>query len=181
MIIFIEFHIDNRRRGGCLRVFIDGDSFAKPAREVVIRAAIKRRICAHFVANHPLSLPKRQNNIFFYQVSSEKDAADDFIVQHTQEKDLVLTRDIILADRLLNKNIWVINDRGYRFNANEIRVKLHERVIMLKARESGLYVSSKDNTYTKKDLENFSNCLYNIINRLNKHLLGFSECVMIAL
>ncbi|NIZ40343.1 DUF188 domain-containing protein [Entomospira entomophila] len=162
-----------------MRVLIDGDSFVKQAREIVIRAAIKGVICAHFVANHPISLPKREKNIFFYQVEAGSDKADDFIVEHAHDKDLVLTRDIILASRLLEKNVRVLNDRGYEFTQDNIREKLSERLIMLRARESGLYVPPVDSVYHKKDLANFANRLYNIINDSQKGLRESLECVMI--
>ncbi|NIZ47152.1 DUF188 domain-containing protein [Entomospira nematocerorum] len=162
-----------------MRILIDGDSFVKQAREVVIRAALKGVICAHFVANHPISLPKRQKNIFFYQVDEGSDKADDFIVNNAVTSDLVLTRDIILASRLLDKAVRVMNDRGYEFTQDTIREKLSERLIMLRARESGLYIPPVEMVYNKKDLANFANRLYNIINDTQKGLRESLECVMI--
>ncbi|NIZ19826.1 DUF188 domain-containing protein [Entomospira culicis] len=161
-----------------MRVFIDGDSFVKQAREVVIRSALKGRICAHFVANHPISLPKHHKNIFFYQVEAGADKADDFLVEHAQVHDLVLTRDIILASRLLAKGVAVLNDRGYQFNDDEIKVKLSERDHMLKAREAGLYVPPKESLYAKKDGQNFANAFYRVLEE-KKGLRESIECVMI--
>lgn len=160
-----------------MRILIDGDSFVKEAREIVIRAALKDRICAHFVANKKISLPKHSKNIFFYMVVTTPDAADDLIAERAVVGDLVLTRDILLAARLLELGISVMNDRGYIFNNDEIALKLSERLVMLKARESGLYQTPSERTYTKRDLNEFANRFSAWIDK--KGLREKHECVML--
>jgi uncharacterized protein len=170
-----EHFFDNGQRLAGMNVFIDGDSFVREAKELVIRWAIKGKLDAYFVANKPLSLPKTIASIHFHQVASTPDAADDYIVEQASVGDIVLTRDIILASRLLEQEVLVLNDRGYQFSKEDIHVKLSERLVMLRAREAGLYVAANDSRYTKKDLANFANSLYNIMSTKQREIVEVSR------
>jgi uncharacterized protein YaiI (UPF0178 family) len=75
----------------------------------------------------------------------------------------VLTRDIILASRLLEVGVQVINDRGYQFNQNEIKARLSEREQMLKARQAGLHLGKDWAAYGKNELAKFAHRLNCII------------------
>ena len=87
----------------------------------------------------------------------EQDAADDYIVNNVQENDLVITRDIPLAARLVDKSITTINDRGTSFTKDNIKQKLSDRDFDLQLAQIGLG-GFKPNTYDKKLLTKFINC-----------------------
>lgn len=146
-----------------MTVFIDGDSFAKQAREVVIRAALKGRVNAHFVANQPISLPTKCEHIKFTQVTFGEGIADDFIVECLQVGDVVLTRDILLAERVLCLAGLAMNDRGHEFGEEDIAARVRERNTMQELREMGLFRERQQVPYGKKDVAKFSIKFYGLL------------------
>ncbi len=144
-------------------VFIDGDSFAKQARGVVIRAALKGRVKTHFVANQLISLPTKCEHIMFTQVTFGDGVADDFIVENIKSGDMVLTRDILLAQRVLALAGLAINDRGHEFTAENIAARVRERDTMQELREMGLFRERQQTQYGKKDVAKFSIKFYGLL------------------
>jgi uncharacterized protein YaiI (UPF0178 family) len=86
------------------------------------------------------------------------DAADDYIVEHAGLEDLVITRDIPLARRLVDRHIRVINDRGTIYTDENIRERLAMRNLMLDLYNNGM-APEKTDRYGKKELNNFANAL----------------------
>jgi uncharacterized protein YaiI (UPF0178 family) len=85
------------------------------------------------------------------------DAADNYIVENASENDIVITRDIPMASRLIEKNITTINDRGLLFTTENIREKLSLRNFNKELYDNGI-LSEKTSTFSKKDVNNFANC-----------------------
>lgn len=149
-----------------MNIFVDGDSCPLLIRPVIQKAAIRREIPTFFVANRNIKIEKNPW-ISFQLVESVEGAADDWIVSRVQEGDLVVTRDIPLAARLLELKAYVINDRGFEFTSENIKGKLSERDIMKSFYESGLAVQGFKN-YGKKELFEFSNCFDRLLTRIKK-------------
>ena len=97
--------------------------------------------------------------------SAQKDAADDYILENVTNNDLVITRDIVFASKLVQKNITSINDRGTVFNTENIAKLLSERNFNLQLAEIGL-VKHFNNGYDKKMFSLFANTFDREINRL---------------
>lgn len=97
--------------------------------------------------------------------SAQKDAADNYILQNATSNDLVITRDIVFASKLVEKNITSINDRGTVFNSENIAKLLSERNFNLQLAEIGL-VKHFNNGYDKKLFSLFANAFDREINRL---------------
>ena len=91
---------------------------------------------------------------------SGKDSADNFIVENAEKKDLVITRDILLAERLLEKGITAINDRGTLFTEEKIQYMKEERELSLQMESLGLKKGKNWNTYSQKELAAFSRCFF---------------------
>jgi uncharacterized protein YaiI (UPF0178 family) len=85
------------------------------------------------------------------------DAADNYIVENASENDIVITRDIPMASRLIEKNITTINDRGLLFTSENIKEKLSLRNFNKELYDNGI-LSEKTSTFSKKDVNNFANC-----------------------
>ena len=85
------------------------------------------------------------------------DAADNYIVENASQNDIVITRDIPMASRLIEKNITTINDRGLLFTTENIREKLSLRNFNKELYDNGI-LSEKTSTFSKKDVNNFANC-----------------------
>ncbi len=111
-------------------LWVDGDSCPRELRRLINKRCDKLRLSLCYVANRPLNLPP---SAFISQILSGKEegSADEILVEKTRKGDMVITRDIPLAARLLEKNIIVINDRGRQFSLQNIRERLEERSFSL--------------------------------------------------
>ena len=137
-------------------VWVDADSCPALVRDLIIRFCKRLSLNCYYVANRQIGIPKAPN---FKMIITEatKDAADDYIVENAQPNDIAITRDILLAERLLEKNITTLNDRGLCFTAENIKEKLSMRNFNLELFQSGL-IGDKTTSIGKKELNNFANC-----------------------
>jgi uncharacterized protein len=81
------------------------------------------------VANQHLRIPENSR----YQmvvVTGSFDAADDWIVEAVQAKDIVITTDILLADRCLKKHARVLGPKGEEFTEDNIGSAISMRELM---------------------------------------------------
>ncbi len=70
-------------------------------------------------------------------VDGQFDAADDWIVAHVTENDIVISGDIPLASRCLEKGALVIGPRGHAFSEASIGEALASRELLAHLRELG--------------------------------------------
>ena len=94
----------------------------------------------------------------------QKDSADTYILEHAEKESLVITRDIVFADKLVQKEIITINDRGTEFTKEMIKERLSDRDFDLQLAEIGL-VKHYHEGYDNKKFEKFANCLDRVIVR----------------
>ncbi len=149
-----------------LTIWIDADSCPAPVRNHAVKMGNKLNVQVVFAANK--NIPCNINLPFTMKIcGQEKDAADNFIFQNVQPFDMVITRDIVFADRLIQKGICTINDRGTSFNSENIKKLLSDRDFDLQLSEIGL-VKHYNEGYDKKKFASFANCFDREINRLIK-------------
>lgn len=147
-------------------IWIDADSCPRPVREIICRASIRLSIAINFVANRPIPFP--ENSLFTMIIADlTPDAANDYIVDHAISSDLVITRDIPLAKRLVDNKILVLNDRGTVYTNNNINERLSVRNLMLDLYKMGI-TPEKTGQFGKKELQDFSNALDREITRMRK-------------
>ncbi len=149
-----------------MKLWVDADSCPRQVRELVCRTGIRLKIPVVFVANRKIEMPKSP---LFSMVlaSSTQDTTNDHIAQSASIGDLVVTRDIPFAKRLVDASIRVINDRGIVYTTENINERLSIRNLMLDMHRNGL-VPEKTSQYGKKELQNFANALDREISRLLK-------------
>lgn len=146
-----------------MQFWVDADSCPVPIRELIQRAAVRNGIKVFFVANRKIPLP--DNSLFQMIVTSSKEnSADDYIVENAEKNDLVITRDIPLASRLVEKKVDVINDRGTLYTESNIRERLSVRDFMLSLAMNGLKPESTSKL-GKKEIHNFANCFDRIVQK----------------
>lgn len=146
-------------------IWIDGDSCPLLVKNFVIDYAKPKELKVTFVANREISIPKN-SSIFKMIVCEKKDgAADDYIYENIQENDVVITRDIPFAARLVEKKIFVMNDRGTVFTKDNIRERLSERNFNLNLAQIGLVNNSKK-TYSQKELKKFADTFNRHVSQL---------------
>jgi hypothetical protein len=95
------------------------------------------------------------------------DAADNWIVEHVAENDIVITGDILLADRCLKKNAAVIGTTGREFTENEIGSAVATRELLAELRMAGA-ISGGPAQFQKKDRSRFLQTLEQVIQRIKR-------------
>lgn len=145
-------------------IFIDADSCPSLVREHAVKMSKKYNLKISFVANKPIpcETPEFVEMIICEQ---NKDAADNYIFEHAGFEDLVITRDIVFADRLVTKGVPCINDRGAIFNKENIKELLAERDFNLNLSEIGL-VKHYNEGYNKKKFAAFANSFDKAISKI---------------
>ena len=96
-----------------LIIYIDAD--ACPVKEEIFRVAKRHNLQVYLVSNSHLSLTVDEH-VHKIQVNADADAADDWIVERIKIGDIVITTDILLADRCLKNGACAISPTGKIFN-----------------------------------------------------------------
>jgi len=148
-----------------MKILVDADSCPKAARDLTLRRAQKLSIRVIFAANRPI--PGAQG-IEMEICPNTDNSADDRIVQLAQSGDIVITRDIPLAKRLIEKDVSVIDDRGRTFTPNNINEMLSLRNFTVGLAENGLGFDRIAN-YGKKELKTFADSFDRLLTKLTKN------------
>ncbi len=117
-----------------LRILVDGD--ACPVREEIYKVAFRYGVPVRVVANSFMRIPVSPL-IEFKLVEAGPDVADDAIADDADERCVVITADIPLADRCLKARAVVIAPNGKLFTDNSIGAALAVRAIKEDLRASG--------------------------------------------
>jgi uncharacterized protein YaiI (UPF0178 family) len=123
-----------------LTVWIDADSCPVRVRQIVVKAAGRRKTPTVFVANRRIPLAKNAY-VSAVMVEPGEGSADAYICGASEPGDLVITRDIPLAAELVRKGVRAINDRGNVFTEDTIGERLSLRNFMKDLRDFRLYES----------------------------------------
>jgi hypothetical protein len=92
------------------------------------------------------------------EVQGGFDVADDAIVERVQPGDLVVTQDIPLAARVLERGAHAINPRGERYTADTIAKRLTMRNFMEELRGAGVQTGGPA-VFHARDRQAFANQL----------------------
>jgi uncharacterized protein YaiI (UPF0178 family) len=118
-----------------LIIYIDGD--ACPVKEDIFRIAKRNGLQVYLVSNSRLNMIV-DDHVHKIQVGSDLDAADNWIVEHIKTDDIVITVDILLADRCLKNGARAISPTGKIFNNSNIGVAKAMRELSAYLRETGI-------------------------------------------
>lgn len=146
-----------------MQILADADALPVPIREILFRAAERSGSPLVLVANIPLKLPK-SSLISGIVVPQGPDEADDKIASLVQPGDLVITADIPLADRAVDKGAVVIDPRGNLISMNNISEKLTMRNLKEELRNCGIETGGPP-PFTAKDIQAFANQLDRLITK----------------
>ena len=152
-----------------LHIFVDAD--ACPVKQEVYRVARRYRLDVTLVANSRMRIPS-ERWITLEVVGAELDAADDWIVEHVQPHDIVITGDIPLASRCLKKGSSVIGLTGKLFTENNIGDAVAIRNLLSELREAG-EITGGPPPLKKRDRSRFLQQLDEVIQSIRReHPLG---------
>lgn len=116
-------------------IYVDAD--ACPVKGEVYKVGRRYRWRIFVVANQPIQTPSVPG-IFTIQVSQGADVADDYIADKASPGDIVVTADIPLAARALDKGARVLGVRGREFTPDRIGEALAGRELSQHLRETGV-------------------------------------------
>ena len=120
-----------------MQIWVDADACPRVIKEILYRAAERKKVQLTLVANQPLQTP---NSTFVGSlvVGSGFDVADDKIVELMQAGDLVITADIPLAAAAIEKSGHALNPRGEFYTADNIKERLAVRNMLDELRSCGV-------------------------------------------
>ena len=147
-----------------VRILVDAD--ACPVKDEVYKVAWRRGVPVTVVSNAHLRVPDHPL-IERVVVSDKFDAADDWIVDAAREGAVVVTGDILLADRCLKRGASVIAPTGKPFTMASIGGAIATRAIMADLR-SGAGISAGPAPFTKADRSRFLQALEQALAQLSK-------------
>jgi hypothetical protein len=137
-----------------MQVLVDADACPAVVKDILFRAARRTEVCVTLVANQYLRTPPSRF-IKAVQVPAGFDAADNRIVELTEQGDLVITADIPLAAAALDKGAYVLDPRGSWFTRENIQERLTMRDVMDQLRSSGV-ATGGPTPYTQYDSKTFA-------------------------
>lgn len=143
-------------------IYVDAD--ACPMKEEIYRVACRYSLSVTLVANMWMRIPEG-DWVHLEVVPDQFDAADDWIVLHVQRNDLVITADIPLAARCLEKGAAVLGSSGVPFDENTIGEACAMRELLADLRNTG-EVTGGPAPLTDRDCSRFLQEMDRILQRL---------------
>lgn len=139
-----------------VQILVDAD--ACPVKDEVYKVAYRREVPVRVVSNSRLRVPEHPL-IERVVVSDKFDAADDWIAEQADAKTVVITSDILLADRCLKKGATVIGNTGKPFTSASIGGAIATRAIMADLRVAADGITGGPPPFTKADRSRFLQAL----------------------
>lgn len=145
-----------------LTILVDGD--ACPVKDEIYKVAWRRNVPVVVVSNSPFRVPVHPL-VRRVVVSDDFDAADDWIAEAAHAKSVVITADILLADRCLKAGASVLSPTGKPFTHGSIGAQIATRAIMADLRAGGDIIGGPA-PFSKTDRSRFLSALDEVLGRL---------------
>jgi uncharacterized protein len=139
-----------------IRILVDAD--ACPVKEETYRVAGRHKVPVSVVSNSPFRVPTGPL-VERVIVSGGFDAADDWIAERASPRTVVITGDILLADRCLKAGAMVIGHNGKPFTPGSIGGALAVRAIMADLRAGADGMMGGPAPFAKTDRSRFLQAL----------------------
>jgi len=140
-------------------ILVDADGC--PVKQEVYRVAQRYGLKVTLVANSQMHVPN-EDWVELVVVSGRSDAADDWIVEHVTEDDIVVSGDVPLVSRCLKKGARVLGPKGRVFTEDSIADVLATRDLMAHLRNTGMMTGGPA-PFSKRDRSQFLQSLDGII------------------
>ena len=149
-----------------ITLYVDGDAFPNLLKPILLRSIERLKIKTYVIANKKINIGE-SCYVEYIIVDTLADEADNKIVEMLEEGDLVITADIPLADRVIEKNAHAIDHRGELYSVDNIKQYLAMRNLMESIRESG-EMTNGPKPFSQKDAQMFANQLNSFFIKYNK-------------
>ena len=147
-----------------IQILIDAD--ACPVKDETYRVAARYKVPVIVVSNSPIRIP-HDPFVSRKLVSDAFDAADDWIVEHAGPGTIVITADILLADRCLKLDATVIAPNGKPFTTSSIGNSIAVRAIMADLRAGGETIGGPP-PFSAADRSRYLSCLDEALVKLQR-------------
>jgi hypothetical protein len=147
-----------------IEILIDAD--ACPVKDETYKVALRHQVPVTLVSNSFLRVPPHPL-IKHLTVSDGFDAADDKVVELSHAASVVVTADILLAERALKAGAIVLGPNGKPFTENSIGGAIATRAIMADLRAGGDQVGGAA-PFSKADRSRYLSALDEALNRLKR-------------
>ena len=144
-----------------IEIFIDAD--ACPVKDEVYRVAQRYGLQVRVVANAFIQIPAHPK-IARVMVDAGPDVADDWIAEHVEGGDVVITSDIPLAERVLKGGGAALSPTGRPFTVDSIGSAIAQRAIMEQIRSTGA-MTGGPKPFDRTDRSRFLQALDETLNR----------------
>ena len=134
-----------------LNIFVDADGC--PVKQEVYRVAKRYGLKVTLVSNSRMRTPD-EDWLEIVVVGGQLDAADDWIVEHVSENDIVISGDIPLASRCLEMGAQVLAPTGRVFTQESIGDALAGREFLSYLRDLGT-ITGGPAPFEKRDRSRF--------------------------
>ncbi len=146
-----------------MTIWVDADATPRPVKEILFRAAEKRPVTIVLVANSGQWVPPR-SRVTWVQVPSGPDVADDYIADQCEAGDLVITDDVPLAARVVERGGYALQPRGDLLDAENVAERLSIRDFNDGLRGDGV-ITGGPAPFGAGDRQRFANALDRWITR----------------
>lgn len=151
---------------GAIQILVDAD--ACPVKDEIYRVADRYGVAVVIVSNSPFRVPNHPL-VSRVVVSDAFDAADDYIAERSGARTVVVTSDILLADRCVKAGAAVVASNGKPFTADSIGAAVATRAIMADLRAGmGSENIGGPPPFSKADRSRFLSSLDEILVRLKR-------------
>jgi uncharacterized protein YaiI (UPF0178 family) len=156
----------NTAASNAFQIWVDADACPAPIKEILYRTTRRLQVELTLVANQSMHVPSGEL-IRLITVPEGADVADDRIVEMLSPGDVVITGDIPLAARVVEKSAIAIGVRGELFDDNSVHDRLASRDLMEQFRSAGVDTRGPS-PLTQKDIQTFANLLDRTLTRCLK-------------
>ena len=140
-----------------MQIWVDADACPREIKELLFRAATRRKVNVTLVANQQMHTPK-SDYIDIIVVPAGMDVADRRILERVAPGDLVITSDIPLAADVVAKGGQALNSRGELYTDRNVGERLAVRNMLDELRAGGQITGGPPN-FSAKDKQAFANQL----------------------
>ena len=148
-----------------VQILVDAD--ACPVKDEIYRVAWRHEVPVKVVSNSRLRVPEHPL-IERIVVSDGFDAADDWIAEAANARSVVVTADILLADRALKAGASVLGPNGKPFTMASIGPAIATRAIMADLRSGMSDGMGGPPPFSKADRSQFLQALDSALVRLKR-------------
>jgi uncharacterized protein YaiI (UPF0178 family) len=147
-----------------MKIWIDADACPRVIKEIVFRASQRLKVPVCMVANSDLSRAHTPL-ITSVRVAAGFDIADDYIAENADGRDLVITADIPLAARVVEKGGIALDPRGELYTEENVSERLSMRNLMQDLRNDGMLLGGPAQ-FGLADRQRFASSLDRLLTRM---------------